>query len=231
MVEYKQFVIWGASGHAKVLADLIGQRGGSVIALFDNNPNSQTCLPGVPLFYGETGFYTWLSQQRSVEGVAAAIAIGGYRSGSDRALMASRFEAAGISLPTLIHPDATVSPTARLGKGTQILARAVVAADAALGDVCIVNNTANVDHECRLGNGVHIAPGAVLCGCVTIEDNVFVGAGSVILPRLHISGSALIGAGAVITKNISAGDVVAGNPARPMPFSGMGKKLSKHLKT
>ena len=91
-----------------------------------------------------------------------------------------------------------------------------MAAEATLGDVCIVNNTANVDHECQLGNGVHIAPGAVLCGCVTIENNVFVGAGAVILPHLHISEAALIGAGSVVTKNISAGEVVAFNPARQL---------------
>jgi sugar O-acyltransferase (sialic acid O-acetyltransferase NeuD family) len=215
MIEYKKFVLWGASGHAKVLADLIRKRGGAVIALFDNDPNIRTCLPGVPIFYGEAGFYNWLGQQQSVDDIAAAIAIGGHR-GNDRVLMASRFEAAGISLPALIHPDATVSPSARLGKGSQILARAVVAAEATLGDVCIVNNTANVDHECQLGNGVHIAPGAVLCGCVTIENNVFVGAGAVILPHLHISEAALIGAGSVVTKNISAGDVVAFNPARQL---------------
>lgn len=227
MIKHKKFVLWGASGHAKVLADLIGQLGGSVIALFDNNPNIKTCLPSVPLFYGESGFYTWLSQQESTEDIAAAIAVGGSY-GSDRALLALRFEAAGLSLPTLIHPHASVSTSARLGKGAQVLAQAVVAANAILGDLCIVNNSANVDHECHLGNGVHVAPGAVLCGCVTVEDNVFIGARSVILPRLHISEGVLIGAGSVVIKNISAGDVVAGNPARSLRVTSTGGMVEKY---
>ena len=95
-----------------------------------------------------------------------------------------------------------------------MLAQALVVADSRLGDVCIVNHKASVDHECILGNGVHLAPGATVCGCVTIGNNVMIGAGSVVLPRLKIGSDALIGAGAVVTKDVPAGSIVVGNPGR-----------------
>jgi acetyltransferase-like isoleucine patch superfamily enzyme len=91
----------------------------------------------------------------------------------------------------------------------------VVAADAMLGAACIVNHKASVDHECRLGDGVHVAPGATLCGLVTVGDAAFIGAGAVVLPRLSIGADAVVGAGAVVTKDVPAGAVVTGNPARP----------------
>ena len=212
---HDRFVIWGSSGHAKVLADIIHDAGGRVIALFDNNPMSKSCIAGVPLFHGEQGFRDWCSQESDLTGLAGAIAVGGSR-GEERVLLGGLLESEGILLPALIHKDASVSSSATIGVGSQVLANAVVAADAILGAFCIVNNMANVDHECRVGVGVHIGPGATLCGCVEVGDNVFVGASSVILPRLKISTGAIVGAGAVVTRNVTAGLVVVGSPAIPI---------------
>ena len=66
----------------------------------------------------------------------------------------------------------------------------------------------------QLGNGVHLAPGATLCGCINIGDNVFIGASAVVLPRISIGQDAVVGAGAVVTRDVPAGATVAGNPAR-----------------
>ena len=214
----ERYILWGSAGHAKVLADIIGLRGWRVVALFDNNPEALTCLAGVPLFHGVSGFQEWLEAQESLEGIGAALAIGGAK-GQDRRQLAQQLKTNGLALPLLIHPSAAVSESARLGEGCQILAQAVVAADVSMGSVCIVNNSANVDHECQFGSGVHIGPGAVLCGCVTVEDNAMIGAGAVVLPRLRIGSGALVGAGAVVTRDVPDGAVVMGNPAKTMGTS------------
>lgn len=208
-----RFVLWGSAGHAKVLADLIALRGSRVVALFDNNPDAQSCLPGVPMFYGQSGLQQWCATQESLVGVQGAMAIGGAR-GRDRLQIAQWFREAGLTLATLVHPTAAVAATARLGEGCQVLAHAAVAADAVLGDACIVNNHANVDHECVLGDGVHLAPASVLCGCVTLDDNAMVGANAVVLPRLRVGRNAVVGAGAVVTRDVPDDSVVVGNPAR-----------------
>jgi len=213
MADFKDYILWGSAGHAKVLADIISLRGSRVVALFDNNPEAISCLNGIPLYYGEAGFYEWLEKQKSLQSVGACLAIGGVR-GQDRLKLARQLQNSGLSLPTLIHPSASVSSTAQIAEGCQILANAVVAADVSMGKVCIINNSANVDHECRFGSGVHVAPGAVLCGCVTVLDNAMIGAGAVVLPRLRIGRGAVVGAGAVVTRNVPDGLVVAGNPAK-----------------
>lgn len=208
----RSFVIWGCAGHAKVLASLINSQGGKVVAFFDNNAVA-SILPDVPVYLGDAGFNTWSNQAKISLGISGLVAIGGHR-GADRIRIQAMFLAAGLRLDPLVHPSAFVCATARLGPGTQVLAQAVVAADAILGAACIVNHRASVDHECVIGSAVHLAPGATLCGCVHVEDNVMIGAGSVILPRLKIGRDSVIGAGAVVTKDVPARSVIVGNPGR-----------------
>jgi sugar O-acyltransferase (sialic acid O-acetyltransferase NeuD family) len=195
-----------------VLSDVIDLNHGKVVALFDNNPTVSSCLDDVPIYFGEVGFREWFKAQSSIDNLFAGIAIGGGH-GEVRIEIGQLLLDAGLRLPVLIHPSAIVSRTAKLDLGSQVLANAVVAAGTTVGRTSIINNSANVDHECVLGNGVHIAPGTVLCGCVTVGDYSFIGANAVVLPRLRIGRSVVVGAGAVVTRDVPDYSVVAGNPA------------------
>jgi sugar O-acyltransferase (sialic acid O-acetyltransferase NeuD family) len=209
-----RFVLWGSAGHARVLASLLRAQGGTVEALFDNREVS-SCLEGVPVFHGAAGFARWIEGCDAPGDVSGLAAIGGHR-GRDRIAIHALFKSHGLRLPTVVHPAASVCPTARIGEGSQVLALAVVAAAAVVGPACILNHRASVDHECALGAGVHVAPGATLCGCVTVDDHVMIGAGAVVLPRLRIGAGALVGAGAVVTRDVPPGVTVVGNPARAL---------------
>ena len=82
----------------------------------------------------------------------------------------------------------------------------------------IINSGANVDHDCKIGKGSHLAPMATLAGEVVVGNNVFIGTNATVLPGLKIEDNVLVGAGAVVTKNVTRGTVVVGNPARPLPI-------------
>jgi len=212
----KSFILWGAGGHAKVLADIITAKSGLLIALFDRKEVKKN-LPNVPLYIGNDGFEKWVATQEDLSKISGLAAIGGAH-GQDRLKIHSYFREKGICVPTLVHNTANVSSSVHVGSGTQILALANVAADAYIGESCIVNNHASVDHECVLGNGVHLAPRATLCGCVNVGDNAFIGAGAIILPRVNVGKDVIIGAGAVVNKDVSNGKTVVGNPAREIKY-------------
>jgi sugar O-acyltransferase (sialic acid O-acetyltransferase NeuD family) len=209
----RDFIIWGSKGHGLVLAELIRLIGDRVVALVDNDPQASAIMPDTPLYIGHDGFRTAVARHASAElhGVAA---VGGGR-GADRQAIHHAFTTAGIAVIALIHPRAHVCASARIGAGSHVMAGATIAAEARIGPDCIVNHGAVVEHECVLSAGVHVGPGATLCGCVSAGDNAFVGAGAVVLPRLRLGEGCTVGAGAVVTRHVTPGAIVAGNPARP----------------
>jgi sugar O-acyltransferase (sialic acid O-acetyltransferase NeuD family) len=210
-----QVILWGAGGQAKVLRELLSFEGPRLVAVFDNDPDLPSPWPDVPLYHGWAGFTEWQVGRKDGEQIVCLVAIGGAR-GSDRVDIQRKLSARGVAPIVARHRTAFVAESARIGAGSQILAHAVVAVDASVGEACIVNTSASIDHECRLGDGVHICPGARLAGLVSLADHVMVGTGAVVLPRVTVGAGAVIGAGAVVTRDVGAGVCVVGNPARPI---------------
>lgn len=216
--DFRTYAIWGSSGHARVLGSLIKSLNGRVVALFDRNPLARPVLSEVPLYIGQEAFLGWLQSQRPIGKINGLVAIGG-ACGNDRIQIQELFAEHQIALEPIIHPSAFVCHTATLGPGTQVLANATVASSVQIGAACIVNHGAQADHECVIADGAHLAPGAVLCGCVKVGLCAMIGAGAVVLPRLTIGNNAVVGAGAVVTKDVPDNCVVIGNPARPIRSS------------
>lgn len=73
---------------------------------------------------------------------------------------------ARFALPVLIHPDAVVSPSAKLGCGTVVCVRAVVGAGASVGRGCIISSGATIDRDVVIPDGTHIDCGRVVTGTV-----------------------------------------------------------------
>lgn len=209
-----KFILWGAKGHALVLAEIVHEQGGEVIALFDNSKTVDTDLSGIEIHSGLVAYNAWaLKQKKNAKSISAIAAIGGAR-GRDRREYLEIFRNSGFKTPTLVHPSAVVSSSAHIGENSHILAGAVIATMVELGEACIVNTNASVDHECVLAAGVHVAPGSTLCGCVRVGENTLIGAGSVVLPRIKIGSNVVIGAGSIVTRDIPDSVVAYGNPAK-----------------
>ncbi len=208
-----KYILWGAKGHALVLEEIVREQGGEVIALFDSSPSVDPALKDIEIHIGLEAYELWSQKHCKGESINAIAAIGGV-SGCDRRNFLEIFRKTGFNTPKLIHSSAVVSTSALIGENSHILAGAVIAPMVKIGEACIVNTNASVDHECVLAAGVHIAPGTTLCGCVRVGENTLVGAGSVVLPRIKIGSNVVIGAGSVVTRDIPDSVIAFGSPAR-----------------
>ncbi|MCF0071653.1 acetyltransferase [Dyadobacter sp. CY261] len=192
-------LIYGAGGHARVVASILSACGEFISGVFDDN---WVAIP--PSVHRILGRYV----SNSMEAENLIIAIG---NNHDR-----RRVAAGIShlFGKAIHPTASIEPSVSIGLGTVIIHRAVVQAGSYLGCHVIVNTGAIIDHDCVLADFAHIGPGATLCGGVHVGECTLVGAGSVILPQVSIGKECVIGAGTVVVSDVPDFTTVVGNPAR-----------------
>jgi sugar O-acyltransferase (sialic acid O-acetyltransferase NeuD family) len=208
----RDLLLWGASGHAKVLNELAQRTGWRVVLLVDNRAISSPFVD-TPLVVGVEALDAWLVERTQGRAISGAVAVGGGK-GADRITLLDLLASRNLLLPQLVHPAAFVALDATVGEGSQVLANASICSQAHLGRGVIVNTAASVDHDTRLDDGVHIGPGAHLAGEITVERCAFVGAGAIVLPRLVIGANSVVGAGAVVTQDVPAGAVVVGNPAR-----------------
>lgn len=120
---------------------------------------------------------------------------------------------------TIVHPRATVASSARVGAGTAILAGSVICPEAAIGDHVIILQNTTVNHHTRVADFVTLSAGITILGYIEIGANAFIGGGSTLAPMVKVGAGALIGAGSTVIRDVPAGRVFAGNPAREIQGS------------
>ena len=203
-------VVVGAGSQARVLLELMDRAGICPIAgMVDDDPALQgTKIDGIAVL-GTIDRLASLARVHRIH--RAVIAIG---NNDARRRLAELARAAGLRLPVLIHPSAVVSPTAVLGDGTVVMAGAIVGTRARVGELAIINTRASIDHDCMLGDYVHIAPGAILTGNVTIGNGTLIGAGVTIIPDICVGDESLVGAGSTVIHDVPSQVTVVGSPAR-----------------
>lgn len=212
IVACERVLIWGASDQCRVNYPILRQLGCRIEALIDNTPDKRSPFDGVPIYVGEQGLVNFLETAK-INGLGFVVAIGN-PFGHMRTKLHKLMKAKGLTPTSFADPTALVCSTVTYGEGLQVMASAIIHNDVKIGIQCIINTRALVEHDCVLGDGVEIAPGAVLCGRVHVGENSWIGANATVGPRISIGDNSIIGAGAVVVKDVPSNVVVVGVPAR-----------------
>lgn len=199
-------VVIGAGGHAKVVVELARSCGFEVVGCLDSDDTPRLVV-GAPVIGKDDIASSLLS-----DGVRfAAVGIGNNRV---RERIGVELEALGFTLPPLISPNAVVSPSAEVERGTIVMPGAILNAECRIGPFGIINTSASIDHDCHLGVAVHVAPGSRLAGSVIVGDRAMVGVGSAVAPGVIIGADSTLGAGATAIHDICFNTIAVGTPAR-----------------
>lgn len=186
--------IYGAGGHGRVVSDFF--------------------YPGRPTFFvDDKGTPGSILSEDIPDGAEVVIAIGD-NFAREKVFGQLQSSAKHLIFPVVRHASSVLSYQAKCGDGTMLCASSAVIIGAQLGRFCIVNTGASVDHDCVLGDFVHIAPGTHLCGTVSVGNRTLIGVGSSVRPGIKIGADTVIGAGSVVVSDIPSGVLAHGNPCR-----------------
>lgn len=189
-------VLYGASGHAKVVIEILEANNLPIDYIVDDDVNLSELL-GYQVKHNCSDFDEII------------IAVG---SCHDRKNIAERIYAR--SYPIVSHPSAIISPRASFKEGSVIMQGAIVQSCANIGRHCVINTGVSVGHDVRISDFVHVAPRATITGNVEVGECSWIGAGAIIRQGIRIGRNCMIGAGAVVVKDVPDGKTVVGNPAR-----------------
>ena len=159
----KQLLIVGAGSFSTEVDELARINGYTDIAFLDDDAMTARSLPVVGALSDVVRMNKWYSD--------AIVAFGNNEMRMKYHLLLKEY---GFSIPVLIHPLAYVSPDSEINSGSIVRANAVVSRYVKIGEACILNVGALVDHDCILEDGCHVLMGAVVRNKVHVPANTWI---------------------------------------------------------
>lgn len=206
----KPIVVVGGGGHAKVLIGEIKRLGGfkirGYVALEDTGK-----ILDIPFLGTDMTLSLLISEEPDC---MAAIGIGSIEPSEKRKNVYDHIVDLGFRCPPLVSNRACVGEDVIIGDAAVVFAGAVINPGTHLGCGCIINTNATIEHDCRIDEFSHIAPGATLSGNVHIGAFTLVGTGASVRQGIEIGAKCLIGAGAAVIRDCEGPGRYAGVPAR-----------------
>ena len=194
-----RILLYGASGHAKVICEILEAQGRIPYGLIDDNPLVTSLL--------DYSVYNTLQQAAVEPDDQFIISIGSNRI---RKIVAQKLSE--VRFTNAIHPAAVISPRSSIGEGTVVMANVSVNVHSTIGKHVILNTNCSIDHDCVVGDYVHISPNVALAGDVQVGEGTQLGIGACVKQGIRIGKWVMIGAGAVIIRDVPDYAVVVGNP-------------------
>lgn len=199
----KDVIIIGAGGHGKVIADIVQLNGDDLLGFLDDAPHIAGDTSRIKILGGVADYIKYPCAH-------FIIAIG---NAQIRKTIADRL--GNVNYYTAIHPRAVISNLdVTIGAGSAVMANAVISPSAHIGNHCIINTSAVVEHDNTIEDFTHISVGAKLGGTVKIGPSTWIGIGATVSNNLTICSDCMIGAGAVVINNIEESGTYVGIPAK-----------------
>ena len=186
-MEKIKIILYGASGHSRVVSSLIDLNAFKFMGYYDDNQHLKS-FNGIKVL---TTYNPNINKDCKI-----VISIG------DNQIRKKLSQKISHSFSILVSQHSIISKDVSIGEGTVVVQGAIIQANTEIGKHVIVNTKSSIDHDCVINNFVHVGPNATLCGGVSVGEGTLVGASATILPGIRIGKWCVIGAGSVVVKDI-----------------------------
>jgi len=188
----KELVIIGSGGHALSCLDVIQSTSEFKIVGFVDNILKEKWLG-----------LSWLGTDKDLLEISKKcnhffIGVGQIKDSLIRQRIYQQITSFNGNLPTIISPNAYVSPMAKIGQGSIVMHGSHVGPEARIGEGCILNTKCLIEHGAQIGKFVHASTAAVVNGDVVVGAGSFLGSNSVICHGVKIPHNSFIQAGQFI---------------------------------
>ncbi len=207
----KNIVIIGASGHAKVIIDILKRRKDyQIVGLIDVEEKIGQHVLGYNIVGTEKMLTLLIQQYENLEGIIAI----GDNTVRNNVLNKIQNIVPHFAFATVIDHSAIIAGDVRIGKGTVIMPGVVVNSSASIGNFCILNTKSSLDHDSVMEDFSSLAPGVTIGGNVKIGHHSAIGLGANVIQGIDIAEHTVIGSGSTVVRSIPANMVAYGVPAK-----------------
>jgi sugar O-acyltransferase (sialic acid O-acetyltransferase NeuD family) len=196
-----KILVYGAAEFGQVVRNLVQNCGHEFVGFIDDNFSGLALVNLVEKYKFDPCEYAFVSYERfkaefSSKKYAVAIAVG-YKSLKTRWAIYQKVKADGYKVPSLIHPQAIVDKSAKIGEGAIIMAGAIVDYNAEIKDLAVLWNGVVVSHDSAIGENTFLSPSSTICGCTIIGRDCFIGAGAVVSDHVKVPDGSFARGGSV----------------------------------
>lgn len=210
-------VIFGAGGHAKVIADIILSKNQYNIAAFVDNQKHSTKIWDIPIISEDVFF-----NENNIRHGLVAI---GDNYTREKVVTNIYTKVSNFIFIKAIHPTAYVAFDSIIAEGTVVMAHATINPSTTIGAHCIINTNSSIDHDCILDNFASLAPNSCLGGNCEIGKGTAISIGATLSHKIKVGDNTVVGAGSVVTKSIGSNIVAYGVPAKVIRSRKLGEKF------
>lgn len=198
----EKIILVGGGGHCRVIIDaILLSKNYTIEGIIDKRLDKGCKVAGIEVLGDDDSL-----QKLYEKGIRKAfISVGSIGDCSARKAIYEKLKAIGFDLPVVIHPNAVVASDVDIEEGTFVAAGAVINTGTEIGKNAIVNTLSSIDHDCKIGNFCHIAPGATLSGEVIVREYTHIGAGATVIQGINIGKDCMVGAGTTVRYDMLTG--------------------------
>ncbi|WP_339895428.1 NeuD/PglB/VioB family sugar acetyltransferase [uncultured Algibacter sp.] len=195
----KNILIYGASGHSKMIVDIIlKNKNYTIKGLVDSYKPIDEDIYGYKVI-GNLVTLPKLIKEHNIHGIVIGI---GDNSTRKKAYDNIANIAPDLEFVSIVHPSVILAHDITIPKGTVIMAGVVINANAKVGEFCILNTKSSLGHDSNMSDFSSLASGTIIGGNVQIGYCSAICLSASITQNISIGKHTVIGAGSLVLKSI-----------------------------